>query len=540
MYRPIKDTEVTSEVLSLLSEAGTVFLAVEGPRGLQGPQGPQGEIGPAGPQGIQGEVGPIGPVGPQGPRGLQGEVGPQGPKGDKGDAGALLFIPVNELPDKDDPTIDKSAIYLVKVADTGNKYSEYIHINGDWEPFGIIEFAGDLSEYVKKTDYATSTTAGLVSYNSQYGMQRIGTALAPLSWDVFVTNRTNAFMTYTLLDASVMQSLSDCKKPDIWTEEAKTKARELLGAVGFEDWFDKEKPGLVSGSGQYGARRIAQDTPEIAGIPRSVQQYASLHPSFLICRATLDNIKYNYVLEGLANYTVAEGETSIWTGDAKAKVRELLGIGSGGGSGGNLQSEEWEFTDKNDSIITKKVYAETLNAKISGSWYFNKTIMPFVAPLNRYDVKFYSYDQYYTAMRWEASADGESTQLFGYVNENNQIFAPYENGAWLEDTDEDRLIKFVGTQEVTGEFYQWLIANARKSEGLIDFTISEVAYKALKGMTWAEWVNSEYNADGWYVDEYDGKVYNANNEYLTTSSTTVYRDDKIIADKAYYRTTLIP
>ena len=35
---------------------------------------------------------------------------------------------------------------------------------------------------------------------------------------------------------------------------------------------------------------------------------------------------------------------------------------------------------------------------------------------------------------------------------------------------------------------------------LITFTIYETSYQAEKGMTWAEWCNSEYNVDGWYID----------------------------------------
>lgn len=55
-----------------------------------------------------------------------------------------MFIPVPALPDKNDPVINPNAVYLVKVADSGNKYAEYIYIDGDWEPFGTFEFAGDL------------------------------------------------------------------------------------------------------------------------------------------------------------------------------------------------------------------------------------------------------------------------------------------------------------------------------------------------------------------------------------------------------------
>lgn len=47
-------------------------------------------------------------------------------------------------------------------------------------------------------------------------------------------------------------------------------------------------------------------------------------------------------------------------------------------------------------------------------------------------------------------------------------------------------------------------------DGLITFTIDGNEYQAEEGMTWEEWVDSEYNTDGWYYKEYsDG--------YLVTS-----------------------
>lgn len=66
-----------------------------GPQGTQGPQGPsgaqgsQGPAGPAGPQGAQGLTGPAGPQGAQGPAGVQGPAGPAGPQGAQGPAGSV-------------------------------------------------------------------------------------------------------------------------------------------------------------------------------------------------------------------------------------------------------------------------------------------------------------------------------------------------------------------------------------------------------------------------------------------------------------------
>ena len=37
------------------------------------------------------------------------------------------------------------------------------------------------------------------------------------------------------------------------------------------------------------------------------------------------------------------------------------------------------------------------------------------------------------------------------------------------------------------------------SGSIISFTIDETSYQAEKGMTWGEWVDSDYNTDGWEI-----------------------------------------
>ena len=89
---------------------------------------------------------------------LNGEQGPQGPRGD---AGQIKFIIVNVLPTED---IDESAIYLVpsEETETGNVYSEYIYVNNQWEKLGGTPIEVDLTDYVKNTDYATSSKGGVI------------------------------------------------------------------------------------------------------------------------------------------------------------------------------------------------------------------------------------------------------------------------------------------------------------------------------------------------------------------------------------------
>lgn len=91
---------------------------------------------------------------------------PEGKTGEKGEAGSVRFIIANELPNED---IDLSAIYMIPSGATteGNTYQEYIYVNGDWESLGSASVNVDMADYVKKTDIATGTTAGLctISYN---------------------------------------------------------------------------------------------------------------------------------------------------------------------------------------------------------------------------------------------------------------------------------------------------------------------------------------------------------------------------------------
>lgn len=83
-------------------------------------------------------------------------------QGPKGDAGAVKMIIVQVLPTED---IDESAIYLVPLenpTEEGNNYAEYVYINNQWELLGKIGVQVDLTDYVKNTDYASSTTGGVI------------------------------------------------------------------------------------------------------------------------------------------------------------------------------------------------------------------------------------------------------------------------------------------------------------------------------------------------------------------------------------------
>ena len=70
---------------------------------------------------------------------------------------------VQELPTED---ISTTTIYLVPKTTTGanDAYDEYIYVSNNWEPIGSTQV--DLTDYVKNTDYATTSKGGVVKISN--------------------------------------------------------------------------------------------------------------------------------------------------------------------------------------------------------------------------------------------------------------------------------------------------------------------------------------------------------------------------------------
>lgn len=136
----------------------------KGDKGDPGEKGDKGDTGPKGDTGAQGEKGDKGNTGQTGPRGDTGPTGPQGPqgkkgdKGDKGDTGATGATgPAGaDGADGEDGADGKSAYqYAVDGGYTGTE----------------ADFAQKLAEdYVKTTDYATASNAGIVKIDANNGI----------------------------------------------------------------------------------------------------------------------------------------------------------------------------------------------------------------------------------------------------------------------------------------------------------------------------------------------------------------------------------
>ena len=201
---------------------------------------------------------------------VRGEQGEKGEKGEKGDAGSIKFIimPASETDDPKDAlpkeNIDESAIYMVPDPDGSedNLFIEYAYANGKWEPLGKISVQFDPNEFVKKDQYANGQRAGLVRSNPNGGAQisEYGEGLIYLTMaeEKEIINKVNRYKPIVPenLDYAMMAGLANCLKPELWTDDTtdengetvqgtKSKARELLGAVGVNDKADKDKLGLV-------------------------------------------------------------------------------------------------------------------------------------------------------------------------------------------------------------------------------------------------------------------------------------------------------
>lgn len=85
----------------------------------------------------------------------------------KGSGGAgVNYVVVEEL-----PTVgEEGTIYLVPKEDskTDNVYNEYMYIEDEWELIGDTQ--ADLTDYVQKTDYATSETGGVIKISNRAGI----------------------------------------------------------------------------------------------------------------------------------------------------------------------------------------------------------------------------------------------------------------------------------------------------------------------------------------------------------------------------------
>lgn len=164
---------------------------------------------------------------------------------------------VTELPDEGE---ENKTYFVTKTDGEGNDiYDEYMWVNDAWEYIGTKQFDIDLTDYVKKTDYARVGAAGVVKManHNSYGLYMANNgdtiAIAQATEDD-VKNKSGMFkpITPTRIDLAVKTGITTNSLT--LTDEEKAAACEWLGAVGEADYPDAKnfKAGVIRVDNYYG------------------------------------------------------------------------------------------------------------------------------------------------------------------------------------------------------------------------------------------------------------------------------------------------
>ena len=151
---------------------------------------------------------------------------------------------VQELPTQD---ISTHTIYLVpKTGETNDVYDEYVYINSAWEMVGNTQI--DLSNYVQKTDYASSSAAGIVRVAEQYGVSMVANSRITIAkatddnikagineYKAIVPNNQHKSVFYGLTKAAGVDMSSSENAVGTYTAEAKAAIRSMIGAAASAD-----------------------------------------------------------------------------------------------------------------------------------------------------------------------------------------------------------------------------------------------------------------------------------------------------------------
>lgn len=96
-------------------------------------------------------------------------------------------------------------------------------------------------------------------------------------------------------------------------------------------------------------------------------------------------------------------------------------------------------------------------------------------------------------------------------------------GCWIEFADKDG-------NPTTEPYIHWYAPAPEVV--LISFTVEGTSYQAEEGMTWAEWIESDYNTSSSIINS-EGSVKTTTGSYVTYNGSGIPVSDAIVADGAY-------
>ena len=197
---------------------------------------------------------------------LDGEKGEQG---EPGVPGAVKFIIVQTLPTEN---IDESAIYLVPSEEptTQDLYQEYMYINNQWELLGQKQIVVDLTDYVKFTDYASSSKGGTIKLDNDYATD--------ITLGGKLRSQTKNYATYN--SASENLFISKGTLENVITGK---------GLVSNTNYANSTTGGVIK-TGSDVATGVNASIGKLYAIPITYANYGSLSDYAFVSKGTLNNV----------------------------------------------------------------------------------------------------------------------------------------------------------------------------------------------------------------------------------------------------------
>ena len=165
--------------------------------------------------------------------------------------------------------------------------------------------------------------------------------------------------------------------------------------------------------------------------------------------------------------------------------------------------------------------------------YFDKYILPTIDNLVINEITSTSITLTVNAI----NGDGNII-TYHYSNDNGKTYISSANNSYTftDLTAETQYNLSVFVTDNNGKNSEQYNINATTSNGIINFLVDGEAYYAQEGMTWYEWVNSEYNGENFEAacDDPSRGIFKGSRPVVIEGLELIYGTDLIIADKQYY------
>lgn len=214
----------------------------------------------------------------------------------------------------------------------------------------------------------------------------------------------------------------------------------------------------------------------------------------------------------------------------------------------NLTNTTWKFNDTLN--LTEEFYYHNLNIQSNGFSYdtlyciYNgKNYVLVYGARNAYTSKTNTWYDGYQTITITGGSDVTNPDLISWLEANGTLVTSKAPNYTALDDALDRLA--VAIAERTGAelplTLEEMLAAAKEigQAALISFTISGTSYQAEEGMTWEQWVNTDYNTNNKYSRGGGMSMYveeTANSNYYIYDITTnncVLLEDIIEANATY-------